>query len=681
MIDVKEHVYQDDPKVGHPDVRTKLKDVSYFFIGNGWIQGAVQIAPAGEGTPVGLLVMNPEHLKKKREALTMDPDTGLENTMIRVLDGTEVHQPSAGAVEAFWSETRQIPLVCVRWQGRGFEVEEHFSCSEKDIPVILRKIRFKSCSRRRKRLRVRTGVGSKILTKDFLLQPGGEKSLSICYFLAAGQPEVLVDFSRTAAPGRDMVDFWKKKSRISFGHRLLDRFFQASKFQLPAVISRTGRVDGGVWQYNREWLRDQAMVALALTMTGDHGLARTMFNRLFDKFVTPDGDTIDSSEKRDPDEVELDQNGFLLYTFKDYVLWTGDLELAEEKWDKIVVTAEFPLQDAFRHSPSGLLTNRREFWERHRAHGIQPGIELVHQLYTSAGLSAAAVLARMLGHAKEAGRWDNEAARIKRSMLDVPKFRLSDDRGFIKRRGLAGEVQETIRALPDSGLPSEAPLAGSGDHFLNPDTSAALPIAMGFVPPDLRLCRMTLASLETLWNQAWKGGGYGRYHSSSEPDSAGAWPFPSLFVARACVETEDFKNVWRILNWLDTVPGAKAGSWFEFYGKRLAPPFPQVGIVPWNWAEMIILFVHHILGVQPQEHFLRVRPRLLPGLTHLHASFPFRGSRLELDFEKAEKGRLARFRTNGEVLESDAGEALVAYRSRNLWLKARLPLAVPRGRS
>jgi hypothetical protein len=134
------------------------------------------------------------------------------------------------------------------------------------------------------------------------------------------------------------------------------------------------------------------------------------------------------------------------------------------------------------------------------------------------------------------------------------------------------------------------------------------------------------------------------------------------------------------LNWLNTVPGAKAGSWFEFYGKRLAPPFPQVGIVPWNWAELIILFVHHILGVQPQQHALRIRPRLLPGLTRIRASFPFRGSRLELDFEKAQKGRSARFRTNGEVLESDAGEAFVAYRPGNLWLKARLPLTAPRGR-
>ncbi len=674
MIDVKEHVYQDDPKVGHPDVRTKLKKVSYFFIGNGLIQGAVQIAPAGEGTPVGLLIMHPERLRKKREALTMDTRNGLEPTTIQIIEARDSSRPKPGPIEAFWSKRHKIPTVCVRWLGRGIRTEEYFSCPEMDAPVILRRVRLKNRSLRTQRLRIRSGVGAGVLEKNLVLSPGREKSLSIRYTLVQGPgtTRILAGFSQKSKPGLDMVKHWTLKSRISFGHPILDLFYQAAKFQLPAVISRTGRVDGGVWQYNREWLRDQAVLALALTMAGDLGLARTMFDRLFDKFVTPDGDTIDSSEKRDPDEVELDQNGFLLYTFKDYVLWTGDVELAKEKWGKIAVTADYPLKNIFRHPASGLLTNRREFWERHRVHGIQPGIELVHQLYTSEGLRAAAILARLLGRAKEAGRWDSEAARIKRAMLDDPNYRMWDDRGFVKRRGLAGEVQETIRAMPDSGLPVGAPLAESIEHFLNPDTSAALPIALGFVPPDSPLCRTTLASLETLWNQGWTGGGYGRYHASSEPDSAGAWPFPSLFVARACVEMRNFKNVWRILKWLDSLPGARAGSWFEFYGKRLSPPFPQVGIVPWNWAEMVILFVHHILGLQPQEHFLRIRPRLLPGLKGVRASFPFRGSRLELDYEKTLKGQAAQFRINGKVLESDEdGGVDLAYCRQNIRVKAK----------
>ena len=72
MINVKEHIYHDDPNVGPPDVRTELKNVDYYFLGNGLIQAAVQAAPAGDGTPVGLLIMDPERLRKKRDALTMD---------------------------------------------------------------------------------------------------------------------------------------------------------------------------------------------------------------------------------------------------------------------------------------------------------------------------------------------------------------------------------------------------------------------------------------------------------------------------------------------------------------------------------------------------------------------------------------------------------------------------------
>jgi hypothetical protein len=60
MINVQEHFYDDDPSIGPPDVRTVLRGVNYFFLGNGLIQAAVQLAPQGEGTPLGLLIMDPE---------------------------------------------------------------------------------------------------------------------------------------------------------------------------------------------------------------------------------------------------------------------------------------------------------------------------------------------------------------------------------------------------------------------------------------------------------------------------------------------------------------------------------------------------------------------------------------------------------------------------------------------
>ena len=174
------------------------------------------------------------------------------------------------------------------------------------------------------------------------------------------------------------------------------------------------------------------------------------------------------------------------------------------------------------------------------------------------------------------------------------------------------------------------PLGGRGPHFINPDASSALPIALGVIPPRSPLARRTLRSLEVLWNQDWKHGGYGRYHVTSEPDSPGSWPFASLFIARAAFEAGDDAKVMRVLRWLDAVNGAKAGTWFEFYGQRLAPPFPQVGIVVWNWAELIILYVQHILGVRPGEHGLEVNPRLPKPLKAASTRLTFRGQTLGL---------------------------------------------------
>ncbi len=42
MVDFSEHVYGDDPTRGHPDCRTRLDRVSYFLLGNGLVQAAVQ---------------------------------------------------------------------------------------------------------------------------------------------------------------------------------------------------------------------------------------------------------------------------------------------------------------------------------------------------------------------------------------------------------------------------------------------------------------------------------------------------------------------------------------------------------------------------------------------------------------------------------------------------------------
>ncbi len=303
-------------------------------------------------------------------------------------------------------------------------------------------------------------------------------------------------------------------------------------------------------------------------------------------------------------------------------------------WGKVCALAEFPLRGVFRHEPSGLLRNRREYWERHAIHGIADGFELMHQFWVVMGLRAAVYLAR-LGRRSEGRRWEMEAARLERAMLQDEEYRLIHDGHLIKRRGLDGGWQRTIEPNRQVGLPEAVPLMAEGEHLLDPDSSCALPLAHHFVDPDSDLAGRTLAHIEQLWNQDWDGGGYGRYHVSSEADSPGPWPFASLFVARAYAEAGNDPKVLRVLRWLANKPGGRAGTWWEFDGWKPSPPCPQSGITPWTWAEVVTLYVHHLLGVRPDDAGVTVRPLLLDGLDQMTASCTIRGHRLQLTIRRA----------------------------------------------
>ncbi len=671
MIEAKEHFYADDPAVGPSDVRTTLKDASYFFLGNGLVQAVVQFAPAGEGTPLGFLIMDPEVLGPKRAALTMDPERGLARTAIEISAGGKMHKPLAGNVSAAWDERDGAPAVRAEWSAGALEIMESFFCPDRNRPMIVREIALRNPGSKPVAFSVRTGIGRAVVERSASAAPAKSAILALIYTLDAGRRSVSVEWAARSVGAESAAAFSGSLASITTGDPLLDRFFQTSKFQLPAAVSKSGRLDGSIWQYNREWVRDQSVIAEALAALGAQDIARTMIERLAGRFVTDEGDTVDSSERRAADEIELDQNGYLLRAILRYALWTGDEDVARRLWPRIAALAEFPLRDVFRHGPSGLLMNRREYWERHRIHGIETGMELAHQVWVTAGLDAAAALARMAGRPALAVRWAAESARLRKAWLEDRVFRMADNRGFIKRRGPGGPIQETITAGLAAGLPDGVPLRSAGAHYLNPDTSAVLPILLGLVPADSPVADLTLSSIEALWNQAWTGGGYGRYHFTSEPDSPGPWPFASLFVARAAVECGRFDLVRRVLDWLGSVPGAAAGSWFEFYGRRLSPPFPQVGVIPWTWAEIIHLTVENVLGVRPMENGLLIRPRLLPESGPARADLAVRGVRLRLEIESAAGPTPPAFETDAPVLERSERSILIEYPRRDAFVRIR----------
>ena len=667
-MEVKEHFYADDPARGPADGKTTLRDVDYFFLGNGRIQAAVQIAPAGDGTPAGLLVMDPERLGPKRAALTFDKDAGIAATAVALIARGAVHAARAGSARAHWLGGSVGPRVEVVWQSGPYRVTELFFCPDMTSARLLRLVSVTRTEAGAARAILRTGVKGKTVEIGIafrgraanmagfeyrLSRRGGTASVGVRAASGAGAPPIPPRGRRITGPGlsgpftASAAGYWKNTAGCRFFDPLLDRFYNAAKFQLRAAVAASGRLDGSIWQYNLEWVRDQAFIAMALVMSGQPAAARTMLARLLSDFVSEEGATSDSSRFRPWEESEVDQNGVLLFALESYVRWTGDTDLVREKWDKIAKAAAFPLRPQFRHAASGLLVNRREFWERHEAHGIRMGMELAHQLFVVMGLRSAGRLAGLLGRTREAGDWAEAAVDLRKAMLKDERFSLIEAGVFIKRRGLDGAVQREVRPDTCASLPPETPLFGPGRHLLDPDTSAALPVAWEFVDPAGRLATKTLASMEKLWGQRWKGGGYGRYNVTSEPDSPGPWPFASLFVARAALEAGHPQAARRVLDWLGRVPGSRAGSWFEFYGPRPVPPYPQVGIIPWTWAELVFLFVHHMLGVRPGDGWLGLQPKLLPGLDRMEGDLPLRGGRLELSVRRARRGEEPGFTCGG----------------------------------
>ncbi|MEX2089603.1 MAG: hypothetical protein WEB62_07505, partial [Bacteroidota bacterium] len=222
------------------------------------------------------------------------------------------------------------------------------------------------------------------------------------------------------------------------------------------------------------------------------------------------------------------------------------------------------------------------------------------------------------------------SALMKESFLRHPKFSLVDGGRFVKRRLATGEVQRTFEPPNRQSMPKGMPLNVETTSYCDPDAANVLPIMLGVVDAKSPLATKTLESMEHLWNQRWTTGGYARYDVTSEPDSPGPWPFATMFIARSYFEAGNDEKVWRSLNWLLNVQGGKAGSWLEYYGDRPTPPLPPVGIVVWTWSEILMFFIHHMLGVRPNPRNLVVRPRLLTGLNELTAKLVVHGQDVTL---------------------------------------------------
>jgi GH15 family glucan-1,4-alpha-glucosidase len=411
--------------------------------------------------------------------------------------------------------------------------------------------------------------------------------------------------------------------------------------------------------YNMEWVRDDVMMVFGMLAAGFHEEARTLLVKVLENSVGEDGRTIESSRWVGFAYAELDQNGQLLAGVSEYLAWTGDIELVKKYWETIRRAGDHPLMDVYMDKTIGMMHNRREFWERSDSFGFEDGYELAYQFWVSFGLEAGAGVAEAVADGATASRWRTAAVSIRRAMLEHPKFRLIEEGRLIKRRTLDGRWQRYVKPPNPESMPPGSPIGTLERPEAEPDTSETLPILWGMVDPRSGLARATMDAMERLWNQRWQIGGYARYNTDSEPDPPAPWPFASLFIARAYAELRDSDKVWRVLRWLADVHGGRSGGWFERYGPSITPPAPPVCMVGWNWAEVALLVVRHLMGFRPGQKSLTVSPFLLEGISGMSSGFRVRGSEVKLKLSRGTGAPSAR--VNGRAATLKQGRLEIPY--------------------
>jgi hypothetical protein len=660
------------PQKPHADYQTVGPGLEYYYLGNGLITTVVQHCTVpSSGTSYGLLLTDPEHFARKSSTLLYHPESGVERTMVTVTVNDKLHHPTLVSLDVHWEYPGEIPTVVATWRAGRCTVQEELWCPI-GVPALVRTVRVTNHGAVPADVETQAMLYSNptlfdeqvaiedegiLEARGFLvlqlfsiddarahdrwvtssaqrLGKGGQVSTTFVYRLDSSRRRY--SKGQIARFRKKSSDYWKSTSNLT-AKAMLDHLFLTAKNGLHAAISSSGKMDSGIWQYNQEWVRDQTMVVIGLVLSGQEKLAKTLLQRMMEKMVDQSGVTLESSRWRGFDLYELDQNGELLYALWMYWRWTNDDSFLKGYWKKIVAVAEFPLQPEFWDEESGLLKNTREYWERSAPYGVREGYELTYQLWPSIGLAKAAEMAKRMKKESLVKRWMSASERIRHSMLSNPRFALIEGGRFIKRRLSSSEVQSVFVPLDRSAMPPGAPLTTEEVCYCEPDTQEALPIALEFVPPESGLARNTMVEVEKLWNQRWEIGGYSRYHVASEPDSPGPWPFPTMFVARAYLEMGDSDKAWRALKWMYDVQGGKAGTWLEHFGDRAVPPLPPTGIVPWAWAELIIFFVHHLLGIRPGDKELVIRPKLLSGLKEVRARVKVRGRMISLRVRKGRK--------------------------------------------
>jgi hypothetical protein len=684
-----------DPALVALHTRSFLEGREYFLLRSGRATLIAQADQVDLGPAFMYLLFDADNNRqsaRKQDAFNFADGQGFAASALEVVLGGFPFTAIGHETQTRWTTVDGIPAVEAVWWAGGVRVTEHLLALGDD-ELFLRRIQLASVNLAGPEdlnLRLALPPGTCALTNGWLarddaqcrmalglasvaparaliergaieigplpLAPG--QTVSIDTMLLAqippGQAEnwsPLSALSPQASPSPGALDLpafniavlfaktrqaWAATSSIHTTDTTVQEIFDKARFGLAAMVADRGVMDAGIFEYGSQWVRDSSNTLLGLVHAGQFELARRGFSYLLQQMVNADGNAMMGGGFDDPDHEEFDQMGELLHALKAYRDWTGDDSLLRENRAKLLAMIERPLRPAFRDQ-SGLVHNRREFWER----TFDDAYELAYQNFVILGLQDAAALAEPLGATDRAARWLSEADRTRRAMLQTPGRALVENGRLIKRRDVNGQP---VRVIHFNAAADDVPLKTERVNLADPDATTALPIAYGLVPPRSALALNTLDELEKLRDARWFGGGYERYHSSGQCDQPGPWPFATCFILRAQHEAGLFDRGRRTLEWLNTVQGGRSGAWFEEI-PLVRSQAPTAGIIPWTSGEISLFIVRHLLGVRFEGQQVILKPALYPGSPPVRADLRFHSGRLLLDIPDA--GPIAFAQVNG----------------------------------
>ena len=217
-----------------------------------------------------------------------------------------------------------------------------------------------------------------------LVAPGGSIALETLLLVQVSVGELTqwvaqarqLAASNMAPAIRDTARFWATVSSVSTRDRTAQEIFDKARFGLTVMIGPDGTMDGGLLQYGAQWVRDSSNTALGALYAGHFEAAHDALQHMLSKMISRDGVTMIAESFDTPDREQFDQAGELLHLLRCYRDWTGDDSLIRQHRDLLVTVVERPLKPQFRDY-TGMVHNRREFWER----ALEDGYELAYQTY------------------------------------------------------------------------------------------------------------------------------------------------------------------------------------------------------------------------------------------------------------------------------------------------------------